>query len=229
VIALFDAGYAARSKAGPTEVLRPTSCIFGDGERIGILAARGSGKSSIARLLAGIAKPTTGKITRSGRISWPIGATGFIHPDLTVTENVQMIARLLGEDPHEMLAACEDLTRLGVRLQDKVKTLSPLHRAALGYTLSLAVDCDTYIADDVAGFGTGALREQTELRLHMRLARAGLVFLSSNPRQIAKFCDQNYVLIGGRLLPCNDLEAGQAALDEMGGDESVESSGLVDD
>jgi len=199
----------------PREILAPTTLMIPDLARVGILAARGSGKSVIARLLAGIDPPDEGEVLRQGRVSWPIGFAGALHPDLTVADNIALIAGLLGENAAELTAFCDLVGGFGALLDQPMKRATPAQRAALGCCLSLGVACDTYIADDTIGFGLNRQRAMSEMLLTQRLETAGLVFLSSNPQQIGRFCDRFYVLLGGRLMPCDDLRAGQQALEAI--------------
>jgi capsular polysaccharide transport system ATP-binding protein len=212
MITLIDASRRGMDAEGPRDILAPTSLIIGDGERVGILATRGSGKSVIARLLCGIDQPDTGEVVRQGRLSWPLGSAGALHPDLTVAENIGIIARLTGEDPLTLTALSETLGGLGPILFHPMKTISPANRAAVAWCVAAGVTCDTYIADDTIGFGLDRQRDLSEAFLLQRLETAGLVFLSSNPQQIARFCQRHFVLIAGQLIPCPDLQAGQAAL-----------------
>ena len=212
MITLIDASRRGFDADGPQDILAPTSLVIGAGERVGILAARGSGKSVIARLLCGIDQPDSGAVLRRGRLSWPLGSAGALHPDLTVAENIGIIARLTGEDPVSLTALCELLGSLTPILHRPMKTVSPAQRAAVAWCLAAGVTCDTYIADDTIGFGLDRQRDLSEAFLLQRLETAGLVFLSSNPQQIARFCQRFHVLIAGQLIPCPDLAAGQAAV-----------------
>jgi capsular polysaccharide transport system ATP-binding protein len=215
MITLIDASRRGMDADRPSDILAPTSLIIADGERVGILAARGSGKSVIARLLCGIDQPDTGAVVRQGRLSWPLGSAGALHPDLTVAENIATIARLTGEDPMTLTALCELLGNLTPILHRPMKTVSPAQRAAVAWCLAAGVTCDTYIADDTIGFGLDRQRDLSEAFLLQRLETAGLVFLSSNPQQLGRFCRRFFVLIAGRLIPCPDLLAGQAALNAL--------------
>lgn len=214
MIALLNATRMVTDDLGPRQILAETSLVIGDRERVGILAARGSGKSMIARLLSGIERPDSGQVLRTGRVSWPMGFAGALHPDLTVAENIALIGGLLGEDAEHLVAFCELSGGLGPILHRKMKTASPAQRSAVAFCLSLGTQCDTYVADDSIGFGLDRQREMSEALLEQRLETAGLVFLSSNPQQIAKVCNRVFVLICGHLVPCQDIMAGQQALTE---------------
>lgn len=215
MIALVDASRRVMGPDGPRVLLAQMSLVIDQGERVGILAARGSGKSMLARLLCGVDQPDSGAILREGRISWPLGFAGGLHPDLTVAENIAITARLTGEDVQDLTALCGLLGDLGPILNRPVRMISPAQRAAVGWCLAAGVTCDTYIADDTIGFGLDGQRDLAEAFLLQRLEMAGLVFLSSNPQQIARFCTRNFVLLSGHLVPCPDLRAGHRALSAM--------------
>lgn len=212
MITLIDASRRQMGVDGPRDILAPTSLVIGPRDRVGILAARGSGKSVIARLLCGIDRPDSGHVLRQGRLSPPLGSAGMLHPDLTVAENIAIVARLEGEDPLALIAECELLGGLGPILHRRMGAVSPAQRAAVAWCVTATLPCTTYIADDSIGFGLDRQRDLSEAYLLDRLASAGLVFLSSNPQQIDRFCTRNFVLIAGQLIPCPDLLAGQEAL-----------------
>lgn len=195
-----------------TVILAQVSACFKPRERVGILAAAGSGKSTVARLLSGIDEPDSGAILRQGRISWPMGFAGAFHPDLTAARNITLIADLIGQDPGRTLAFCDRFGAFAGGLDRPMKTFSPVERATLGFSLSLSLPCDTYIADEVIGVGDTAMRARCDAMLGRRLASAGLVFLSRNPAQIRKYCQTFHVLIGGKLIPCRDIDTAAAAL-----------------
>lgn len=197
---------------GQTVILAGATARFIPRERVGILAAAGAGKSTLARLFSGIEPPNGGAVLRQGRISWPMGFAGAFHPELSAATNITLIAAMIGQDPGRTLAFCDQFGGFAGRLDRAVKSFSPVERATLAFSLSLAVPCDTYIADEGIGAGDADMRARCDAMLDRRLASAGLVFLSRNPAQIRKYCTTFYVLIGGRLVPCPDVDVAAAAL-----------------
>lgn len=221
MIMLDNVSRIQRTDTGTLLLLSNATEHFGRDERVGILAAPGTGKSSIARLLAGIEKPDTGHIYREGKTSWPIGFAGGFHPELTGAQNITFLSELVGQDPGETIAFCTEFANLGKSLSKKAKTYSSLERAVVAYSFSLAVPCDMYIADEVVGVGDADMRLRCSAILDQRLAHAGLIFLSKNPAQLEKHCTRFLVLINGQLVPCDDLKLGVEAL--MHGHERGES------
>jgi capsular polysaccharide transport system ATP-binding protein len=202
------------------------SAHFGPGERVGILAASGAGKSTIARLLTGVEQPDSGTVLRAGRVSWPMGFAGGFHPDLTLMDNLTLLADLLREPRARLIGFCAEFADLHDVLNQPVKMLSPGSRLAAAFSFSMAVACDTYIADDTIGFGDGQVRKMSEAMLEKRLQNAGLIFLSRNPSQLAKFCERYLVLIDGQLRPCASPEIGMRALQLLDERNGVRTTGV---
>jgi len=212
MIVLDNVSRIQRTDSGAIPLLTNASEFFGCHERVGILAAPGTGKSSVARLLSGIEKPDLGHIYSEGKTSWPIGFAGGFHPELTGAQNIRFLAELVGHDPVEAVAFCTEFADLGESLGKKNKTFSSMERAMLSYSFSLAVPCDMYIADEVIGIGDTDMRLRCNAMLDQRLENAGLIFLSKNPAQLQKHCSRFLLLIESKLVPCYDLKDGVEAL-----------------
>ncbi len=195
-------------------ILVEANAVFGLGERVGILAAPSTGKSSIARLLSGIDRPDHGRVRADTRVSWPIGFAGFLHPHLSVRDNIDIFARLMGMKPETVIAFCEGFDGLEDLNRQMMQDLTPTQRAILGYACALSVPGPAmWIADEVITVGEPSDRTRCDELLSDRLVQGGLVFLSRNVRQLKAYCDRFLVLINRRLVECSDLEVAQEALE----------------
>ena len=195
-------------------ILQDANTVFETGERVGILATPGTGKSSLARMLAGIEHPDHGVVRHVGRVSWPIGFAGFLHPNLTVPENINNFARLVGIAPEAVTAFCRDVFGLDYGPKKMMHDLSPTQRALLGYACALSVEGPaTWIADETITIGEPSDRKICDKVLSDRLKIGGLVFLSRNARQLTAYCDRFLVLINQRLVECESLAVAQEALE----------------
>lgn len=195
-------------------ILQDASAVFQRGERVGILASPGSGKSSIARLLAGIDQPDRGKVHTEGRVSWPIGFAGFLHPALSVQDNLAIFARLVGMSAEAVLDFCEDFVAIPGLAAKMMPELTPTQRASLAYACAVCVPGPAmWIADEVISVGEPHQRAKCDKVLSERLKEGGLVFLSRNTRQLKLHCNRFFVLINTHLVPCDDVDVAQEALD----------------
>ena len=209
---MANVDYEINTIYGKKKLLSGLNRNFYPNEHVGIIAAAGEGKSSLAKLLSGIEVPTKGLITHTSSVSWPIGFAGAFHPDLNGYENIEIIARLIGEDPAYIISFCHVFGQLQREMSKPLKRLSPASRAILAYCCSMAVYKDIFIADGIISVGDIDMRKKCDELVYRLLENSGLIFLSKNIKQLKQFCTQFLVLIDGKLQPCSSPEIGfQAA------------------
>ena len=119
----------------------------------GIFGPNGAGKSTTLRLIAGTELPNSGKIKKSIRTSWPLGFAGGFHPMMTGRENVCFAARVYGANVRTVIDFVEYFADLGHHLDLPVKTYSSGMQARLGFGLSMAMEFDCYLVDEVTAVG----------------------------------------------------------------------------
>ena len=118
------------------------------GTSLGILAPNGTGKTTLINMMAGLEKPDEGTITRTCRVSFPLGFTGGINAKLSAMENSRYIARLYGLDPDYVEAFCRWLCRLEEYFDQPVGVYSSGMRSRFTFALMLALDSDIYLIDE---------------------------------------------------------------------------------
>jgi capsular polysaccharide transport system ATP-binding protein len=181
------------------QVLEPTSFTLHPGVAIGLCGANGAGKSTLLRLIAGVEYPTTGRVTRGMTVSWPIGYMSCFQSSLTGADNARFIARIYRRRPEPLLAFVEDFAQLGAYLHQPVKTYSAGMQARLAFGISLAIDFDCYLVDEVTGAGDERFRERCHEALVERRAAGTLVMVSHSPATLREYCALGAVLHNGRL------------------------------
>jgi len=183
--------------SGRKQVLRGIDLTISPGEHIGLLGRNGAGKSTLLRLIGGVELPTTGTIKRKMSLSWPLGLNGGFQGSLTGYDNARFIARIYGYDYRELKDFVEDFSELGRQLKAPVKTYSSGMRARLAFALSLAIDFDCYLVDEVIMVGdhTFYRKCQDEL-LHKRRDRA-LIFASHSDHLLKEFCSRAMIIDNG--------------------------------
>jgi capsular polysaccharide transport system ATP-binding protein len=169
------------------------------GDSIGICGANGAGKSTLMRMLAGVEPQTGGRIIRTMSTSWPIGFTSAFQMGLTGADNARFIARIYDRDEDELLAKVEDFAELGDYLFQPVRTYSTGMQARLAFGVSLTVDFECYLVDEVTGAGDVRFRNKSENALMERRERAALVMISHDPGTLQQYCTKGAVLYGGAL------------------------------
>ena len=98
--------YATRH--GEVAVLDGIDLEIGRGEKVGILGRNGSGKSTLIRLVSGAERPTSGTITRTMSVSWPLAFGGAFQGSLTGLDNLRFICRVYGTTTEDKVAFVEE-------------------------------------------------------------------------------------------------------------------------
>lgn len=177
-----------------------------DAERgIGILGRNGAGKSTLVRLLSGTEIPDSGKIIRHSKLSWPLGLNGTFQPSMTGRDNVKFVARIYGVDVERVVEEVEEFAELGDYMDMPVGTYSNGMKARLAFGLSLAVNFDVYLIDEIIAVGDERFKQRSIERLKKRTETSKVIMISHQAGTIRDFCDKAAILNGGQLTVYPDL------------------------
>jgi capsular polysaccharide transport system ATP-binding protein len=169
------------------------------GDSLGICGANGAGKSTLMRLIAGVEAPTSGRVHRSMTTSWPIGYSSCFQTSLTGADNARFIARIYEQPTEQILEFVEDFAQLGPYLHQPVSTYSAGMSARLAFGISLAIDFECYLVDEVTAAGDERFRARSEQALAERRANGTLVMISHSPETLRSYCTRGAVLYSGAL------------------------------
>lgn len=186
------------TRSGARRILSDISTRIAAGERIGILGRNGSGKSTLLRLLSGVERPSRGEVRRSMSVSWPLAFGGAFQSSLTGLDNLRFICRLYDVPFDEKIEFVERFTELGAYLREPVKRYSAGMRARLSFALSLAVDFDCYLIDEVIAVGDSTFHKKCEYELFERRGACAFVLVSHATHLIERYCWRAAVLEDGR-------------------------------
>lgn len=200
------------SNSGINIILQNVSLNIKKNQKLGILAASGTGKSTIIRLLAGIEPPDEGTIVTNGTVSWPLGFAAGFHPDLTGEENIRLISGLYHINSDDVCLFCKEFSELGDRFYRPLHSYSAGMRARLGFSFSMAIDFDVYIADEVLGVGTPKYQAKCNIMLEARLKERTFIAFGRNPNSLKKVCTEYAVLARGRIIPCQSIDMAEEIL-----------------
>lgn len=187
------------TRSGRRLILDDINIQLSKGERIGILGRNGSGKSTLLRLLSGAEKPSYGVVTRRMNVSWPLAFGGAFQSSLTGLDNLRFICRVYGVSFEEKVEFVEEFTELGAYLREPVKRYSSGMRARLSFALSLAIDFDCYLIDEIIAVGDSRFHEKCHIELFERRADRAYVVVSHDPGLVERFCRRAAVLKTGKL------------------------------
>ncbi len=194
------------TRQGPYRVLDHVNFQVAPGEKLAILGRNGAGKSTLIKLIGGVEQPTSGRISRGMSLSWPIGFQGAFHHNLTGHDNVRFIARLYNRPLDQVLAFTEDFAELGAFMHMPLETYSTGMRARLAFGLSLAIDFDCYLIDEVILAGDQRFHRKCQDELFGRSAGRALILASHATDIVREFCTHALVLKEGRGKVFDDVD-----------------------
>lgn len=187
------------TKAGPRRVLDRINLTVNRGERIGILGRNGAGKSTLVRLMSGAEAPTLGIIERTMSVSWPLAFSGGFHGTLTGADNLRFICRIYGVDFEPRLQWVKEFSELGVYLNEPVVTYSSGMRARLAFAVSMTIDFDCYLIDEVMAVGDQSFRDRCRVELFEKRADKAMIIVSHSHRYLKDTCDRFLLFRNGAI------------------------------
>ena|SRR5688572_29339025 len=187
------------TRSGPVQVLRGLDLTVDKGERVGILGRNGAGKSTLIRLISGAELPTSGHIHRDMSVSWPLAFGGAFQGSLTGYDNLRFICRIYGVDPEDKTGFVQEFSELGIFLWEPVKTYSSGMRARLAFALSMVIEFDCFLIDEIIAVGDTRFHEKCENELFVKRADRAMIIVSHDPAFIRAHCSRAAVLIDGQL------------------------------
>ena len=191
---------------GRKKVLNGIDLVIKPGEHIGFLGRNGAGKTTLIKLIGAVEHPTSGKLTRTMSVSWPLGFGGGFQGSLTGYDNARFIARIYGRQYSEIREFVEDFTELGRQLSMPVKTYSSGMRARLAFALSLAIEFDCYMIDEVIMVGDQNFQRKCHVELFEKRGDRALILASHNEDIIRDYCDRALILHQGKGRVFDDVE-----------------------
>lgn len=198
MIALESVSKYYPTRSGVRRILHDVSTRIGPGERLGILGRNGSGKSTLLRLLSGAERPSGGEVRRSMSVSWPLAFGGAFQSSLTGLDNLRFICRLYDVPFDEKVEFVERFTELGTYLLEPVKRYSSGMRARLSFALSLAIDFDCYLIDEIIAVGDSTFHKKCEYELFEQRGACAFVLVSHDPHLVERYCRRAAVLKEGK-------------------------------
>lgn len=193
-------------QGGRRNVLDGINLTVKMGEKIGILGRNGAGKSTLIRILGGVEKPTSGNVYRDMNISWPLAFTGAFQGSLTGADNVRFVCRVYNVDYEQAMDVVDSFAELGKYLYEPVKVYSSGMRARLAFAISLAVDFDCYLIDEVISVGDAKFHQKCQEELFEKRAHKAMIIVSHELHNIRDYCDKTAILDKGRLFLFDDIE-----------------------
>jgi ABC-type polysaccharide/polyol phosphate transport system ATPase subunit len=185
------------------EALRGVDLVIERGAFVGVIGGNGSGKSTLLKIMSGLLPPDQGEVHVDGSMSALLELGLGFSPELTVRENVELYAAVLGFPRREAAGRVDEaISFAGIeRFRDaKLKSLSTGMRARLGFATALQAESDILLLDEILAVGDAEFQHRClEVFETLKRRRKTIVLVSHDLGQVQRFCDCAVWLSAGRV------------------------------
>ena len=192
-----------RSRAEDFWALRDITHELPEGGSLGLVGANGSGKTTLLKVIAGILRPTSGRVVTRGRVAALLELGAGFHPELTGRENVYLNASILGltkKETDRHFDGIVDFAELEEFIDNQVKFYSSGMYVRLGFAVAVHVDPDILLIDEVLSVGDeGFQRKCIERVNEFRHEGRTIVLVTHAVDRVRDVCDQALMLERGHV------------------------------
>lgn len=193
------------TRSGSVTVLDDVNFHVKAGEKLGIIGGNGAGKSTLIRLIGGVEFPSAGTIRRGMSVSWPLAFGGGFQGRLTGLDNLKFICRIYGAALTDKVDAVQDFAELGKYFYEPTETYSSGMLARLAFAISMVIEFDCYLIDEVVAVGDSRFQDKCRVELFEKRKDRAMIFVSHNDGYIREHCQRAALLIKGKLYSYDDV------------------------
>ncbi len=198
------------SNADGTAALKNISLHVARGESVGLIGDNGAGKSTLLKILAGVLRQSSGRVTVSGRVAALLELGAGFNPDFSGRENLALGAALMGVSANQLRQRFDEIVAfadLGGHLDRPLKHYSSGMAMRLGFALATTLDPDLLITDEVLAVGDESFQRKCNRWVDGYVADGGtLLLVSHSMDQIRRLCRRTYWLKGGQIEQHGDTD-----------------------
>lgn len=171
------------------------------GEVMGLVGFNGAGKSTLLKVIAGVLKPTSGRVEIEGTIAPMIELGAGFNFDLTGRENVFLNGAVMGyskKTMNEKFASILEFSEIGDFIDVPMKNYSSGMIARLAFSIATIVSPDILIVDEVLSVGDDRFQKKCMERINQMLSGdTTVIFVSHSNDQVAEICQRAAWIDGG--------------------------------
>jgi ABC-type polysaccharide/polyol phosphate transport system ATPase subunit len=186
------------------EALRGVDLEIEKGTFTGIIGGNGSGKSTLLKIISGLLLPDRGSVHVHGTMSALLELGLGFSPELTVQENVELYAAVLGYPRREVKRRVEEAIDFAglERFRDaKLKNLSTGMRARLGFSTALQAESDIMLLDEILAVGDADFqRKCLKVFDDFKRRKRTIILVTHDLAQVQRLCDNAVLLESGKIV-----------------------------
>lgn len=175
------------------------------GEAVAIFGKNGAGKSTVLKMITGVAFPTEGTINVEGRVSALLELTSGFDPEFTGRENIYLKGRLSGLKEQEIKELEEEIVafaEIGEYIDQPVRTYSSGMKARLGFAVNVNIRPEILIVDEALSVGDVAFKDKCLEKVNEIMHKDGvtLLFVTHTASMARQFCSRGIVMKNGKII-----------------------------
>lgn len=189
------------------------------GEAVALFGRNGAGKSTILKMITGVAYPTYGEIYVGGRVGALLELTSGFDPEFTGRENIYLKGQLTGMTNKEIADVEDDIiefAEVGEYIDQPLRTYSSGMKARLGFAINVCIRPDILIVDEALSVGDSKFRKKCVTKIKRMINDYGttLLLVTHSTEMAKQFCDRGIVLQSGRVIYDGDIETAVGCYDQ---------------
>ena len=192
-----------RTEGTDVQALQDVTLEVEPGEAVGLVGRNGSGKSTLLRLIAGIIKPSEGRVEVGGSVGSLLELGAGFHPDFSGRENIFLNGAIYGLRRAQIRERFDEIVafaELQHAIDRPVRTYSSGMYMRLGFAIAAHLDADVLLLDEVFAVGDEAFQRKCFGKIFEFKQRGGtIVFVSHDASQVERLCERAVLLREGRV------------------------------
>jgi len=190
------------------DAVKNVSLEVPQGQMLGLIGSNGSGKSTLLKIIAGVYRPTAGRVRVEGSVAPLIELGAGFHHELTGRENILLNGLLMGyskEEMREREQSIIDFAEIGDFIDAPIKQYSSGMHTRLAFAVATEVDPQVLILDEILAVGDDAFQQKCFARIqNFRQAGKTILFVSHSMQTVIEFCDRAVLLEQGSVVADGD-------------------------
>ena len=190
------------------------------GESVAIFGKNGAGKSTILKMITGVAFQTSGNIEVNGRVSALLELTSGFDPEFTGRENIYLKGQILGLNDKE-IAKIENkivnFAELGGYIDQPVRTYSSGKKARLGFSINVNIEPEILIVDEALSVGDEEFKNKCMNKINKLINKENvtLLFVTHSTATASEFCKRGLIMKKGKLVFDGNIKDAETKYKEM--------------
>ena len=190
------------------------------GESVAIFGKNGAGKSTILKMITGVAFQTTGEIEVNGRVSALLELTAGFDPEFTGRENIYLKGQILGLNDSEIKKIenkIVNFAELEEYIDQPVRTYSSGMKARLGFSINVNIEPEILIVDEALSVGDEQFKNKciTKINKLIKKENVTLLFVTHSTATATEFCKRGLIMKKGKLIFDGDIKDAEAKYKDM--------------